>query len=66
MNNLRRTFACALTRLIALSVSRVPAAAQDGTPAYDIVIRNGRVLDGAGNRWIAVDVAVKGGRSDFS
>jgi N-acyl-D-amino-acid deacylase len=34
------------------------AAAQD----YDIVIRNGRVLDGAGNPWVAADVALKDGR----
>lgn len=31
-------------------------------PDYDIVIRGGRVLDGAGNPWIAADVAVKDGR----
>ena len=30
-------------------------------PAYDLVIRNGRVLDGAGNPWIRADVAVKDG-----
>jgi N-acyl-D-aspartate/D-glutamate deacylase len=29
---------------------------------YDIVIRNGRVLDGAGNPWIAADVAIRDGR----
>jgi N-acyl-D-amino-acid deacylase len=29
---------------------------------YDLVIRNGRVLDGAGNPWIAADVAVRDGR----
>jgi N-acyl-D-amino-acid deacylase len=29
-------------------------------PAYDLVIRNGRVLDGAGNPWVRADVAVKG------
>src|SRR5262245_21350767 len=42
-----------------------------GTPApqsaapvgqYDLVIRNGRVLDGAGNPWILADVAIAGGR----
>ncbi|HEX9108058.1 MAG TPA: D-aminoacylase [Longimicrobiales bacterium] len=37
------------------------ARAQDGA-TYDIVIRNGRVLDGAGNPWIAADVAIQGGR----
>ncbi|MFN2563429.1 MAG: amidohydrolase family protein [Gemmatimonadaceae bacterium] len=29
---------------------------------YDLVIRNGRVLDGAGNPWILADVAISGGR----
>ena len=35
----------------------------DDRPArYDIVIRNGRVLDGAGNPWILADLAVRSGR----
>jgi N-acyl-D-amino-acid deacylase len=29
---------------------------------FDLVIRNGRVLDGAGNPWIAADVAIRDGR----
>jgi N-acyl-D-amino-acid deacylase len=29
---------------------------------YDLLIRNARVLDGAGNPWFHADVAVKGGR----
>src|SRR5215813_1715809 len=29
---------------------------------YDLVIRNGRVLDGAGNPWIVADVAIDKGR----
>ncbi|MDQ6653835.1 MAG: D-aminoacylase, partial [Acidobacteriota bacterium] len=62
MNNLRRTLACTLICLIALSALRVPIAAQAGVAVYDIVIRNGRVLDGAGNPWIAADVAIKNGR----
>ena len=28
---------------------------------YDLVIRNGRVLDGAGNPWVRADVAIRGG-----
>ena len=36
--------------------------AQTGAPAYDIVIRNGRVLDGMGNPWIRADVAIRNGR----
>ena len=38
-----------------------PLAAQE-PPGYDIVIRGGRVLDGAGNPWIRADVAVRSGR----
>lgn len=34
--------------------------AQGGT--YDVVIRNGRVLDGMGNPWILADVAIRDGR----
>lgn len=30
-------------------------------PGYDLVIRNGRVLDGAGNPWVRADVAVRDG-----
>ncbi len=30
--------------------------------SYDIVIRNGRLLDGAGNPWIRADVAIRDGR----
>ena len=29
---------------------------------YDVVIRNGRVLDGLGNPWVYADVAIKNGR----
>jgi N-acyl-D-amino-acid deacylase len=36
------------------------AAASD--TLYDVVIRNGRVLDGMGNPWILADVAIKDGR----
>ncbi len=31
-------------------------------PAYDVIIRNGRVLDGAGNPWVAADLAISADR----
>src|SRR5688500_1864993 len=31
-------------------------------PPYDLLIRNGRVIDGTGNPWFAADVAVRGDR----
>src|SRR5437899_6395005 len=42
----------------------VPLSAQQiaADTSYDIVIRNGRVLDGEGNPWIRADVAIKDGR----
>ena len=59
-----------LAVLTALAVAPVPVSGQDSSPrstaanapAYDVVLRNGRVLDGAGNPWIAADIAVRGGR----
>jgi len=48
----------AITVFATSVVAQVPSQ----TPAYDVVIRNGRVLDGAGNPWILADVAIKDGR----
>jgi N-acyl-D-amino-acid deacylase len=62
------TFAAALI----LSVQRArsqsspkaaPEASMPAAPApYDIVIRNGRILDGEGNPWVRADVAISQGR----
>jgi len=50
--------------LFALTSLGARAGAQSATSdtLYDIVIRNGRVLDGEGNPWILADVAIKDGR----
>jgi N-acyl-D-amino-acid deacylase len=45
-----------------LPISIVAEVIQPSNPVYDVVIRHGRVLDGAGNPWIAADVAISGGR----
>jgi len=48
--------------LLALAATMAfDARAQAPDTLYDIVIRNGRVLDGQGNPWIAADVAIKDG-----
>lgn len=38
------------------------AVCHAGAPAYDLVIRNGHIIDGTGSPWYAADVAVKDGR----
>ena len=63
----------ALTTVVSCATTQTPAAAilSGATPrlsaapaddsVYDVVIRNGRVLDGAGNPWIRADVAIRDG-----
>jgi len=62
MNLSRRISSQTFAWLILLSVLHTPILAQTQDPIYDVVIRNGRVLDGAGNPWINADVAIKDGR----
>src|SRR6186997_1948445 len=51
-----------LAAALGISAPLRASSAQNAVTAYDIVIRNGRVLDGAGNPWILADVAIKDGR----
>jgi N-acyl-D-amino-acid deacylase len=44
--------------LLLLLVSGLPLLAQN----YDVLIRNGRVVDGAGNPWVYADVGIRGDR----
>ena len=46
----------------AAGMALAPVQGQEAAPEYDIVIRGGRVLDGAGNPWVSADVAIKDGR----
>src|SRR5437667_1377814 len=48
--------------ILSATASRVVLAQVAPAPAYDLVIRGARVLDGAGNPWINADVAIRDGR----
>jgi N-acyl-D-amino-acid deacylase len=53
--------------VVALTVSAIAAlltvvSAQPAAQRYDLLIKNGRVLDGTGNPWFPADIAVQGGR----
>src|SRR5688572_26240531 len=60
MINLRKCSSSVLIALIVLNLAPMPIAAQAAD--YDLVIRNGRVIDGGGSPWILADVAIKDGK----
>lgn len=53
---MNRSIALCLAPLLLVGAAPAPG------PAYDVVIRGGRVLDGAGNPWVTGDVAIKDGK----
>jgi N-acyl-D-amino-acid deacylase len=55
MNRLR----CGIVLLFVL-IGILQASAQ--APAYDVIIRNGKIMDGSGNPWYAGDIAIQGDR----
>lgn len=54
---LKRSLGCLLFALMPALALAPPAAAQQ---QYDLLIRNGRVLDGTGNPWFYADIAING------
>ncbi|MEQ1911601.1 MAG: amidohydrolase family protein, partial [Vicinamibacterales bacterium] len=53
-----RIVAVGVLALLALLVWQVGTMSQ--SPIFDLVIRGGRVIDGAGNPWFAADIGIKG------
>ena len=49
---------------IAVAAAALAALSAGGTcaadPPYDLVIRNGRIIDGTGSPWYRADVAIRG------
>ncbi len=54
------------TKIVGQALGEIAAAAYDAPApmeeAYDILIRNGRIVDGSGNPWFSGDVAIRGNR----
>ena len=47
-----------MMRLVSLLLLSLPLFAQD----YDVLIKNGRVVDGSGNPWFYADIGIKADR----
>ncbi|TDI35902.1 MAG: hypothetical protein E2P02_26740, partial [Acidobacteria bacterium] len=56
---MRRTILLFGLTLAAITMSASMGA---GVDSYDILIKNGRVLDGTGNPWYAADIGIRDGR----
>src|SRR5258705_5397635 len=56
-----RTARFAAIAVLAACAGHTGTGGVEPVPAYDLVIRNGRVLDGAGNPWVRAEVAIRGG-----
>lgn len=56
--------AAAWVVLAAALAAQAPATGRGGerTAAYDLVIRNGHIIDGTGSPWYAGDIGIRGGR----
>jgi N-acyl-D-amino-acid deacylase len=53
-----RPLRCLTVVVTALAAAAIVGRAQE--PAFDLLIRNGRVIDGTGNPWYRADIAVRG------
>src|SRR2546429_2225478 len=58
--NLNRIVAA--TALVALACPCALFSQSSQGAAYDVVIKNGRIIDGSGNSWVSGDVAITGDR----
>src|SRR5690606_7194700 len=47
---------------VAASLAVVTFARGEAQPSFDLIVRNGRVLDGSGNPWLRQDIGIREGR----
>jgi N-acyl-D-amino-acid deacylase len=46
----------------AYDVPLIPQASLSSSSAYDVILKNGSIIDGSGNPWVSGDIAIRGDR----
>jgi N-acyl-D-amino-acid deacylase len=62
MKNAFRRIATVISLVCLLVCAALTLAQSNETGTYDIIIKNGRIIDGSGNPWVSGDIAVSGDR----
>jgi dihydroorotase/N-acyl-D-amino-acid deacylase len=53
---------CVISAVFILSFASLAIAQDNQSDTYDVIIKNGRIIDGSGNPWFSGDVAIRGDR----
>jgi N-acyl-D-amino-acid deacylase len=62
MTSFKRSRSTRFLAFILLLIPCITALSSASRPQYNLLIKNGRVVDGTGNPWIHADVAIKDGK----
>jgi N-acyl-D-amino-acid deacylase len=62
MNNLVSKMCTVIAVLFTVAFTLIAGAQESQSNAYDVIIKNGKIIDGSGNPWVSGDVAIRGDR----
>lgn len=62
MRRFRVAFSCGCFLVILVLAAAPPQAQTQSQPSYDLVIQDGRIVDGSGNPWYVADVGIRDSR----
>jgi N-acyl-D-amino-acid deacylase len=62
MNRMFSRIAATTALLFTLSLALTALAQENRSNTYDIIIKNGRIMDGSGNPWVSGDIGIRGDR----